>query len=61
MPNYAKAPSDGSAVVLKGCDSHVQRGGSFRSAHDGITTFVRSHSDPSLRAITNGFRVATQY
>ena len=58
FPNYAGAPSDGSAREARACQNRVLRGGSFKSSHDDITPFARNHYDAPVRYYTNGFRVA---
>lgn len=58
FPNYAGAPSDGSARQTKGCQQRVLRGGSFHSKHDDITPVARNRYDAPVRYYENGFRVA---
>jgi len=60
FPNYQGAPTDGSAREQKICHSRVLRGGSFRSDRADITPTARGQYDPSVRYITNGFRVAAE-
>jgi formylglycine-generating enzyme required for sulfatase activity len=59
IKDYAGAPTTGAAREQKGCQAHVLRGGSFRSAHDAITVYARSFYDASVRYLANGFRVAS--
>jgi len=58
FPNYQRAPTDGSARVMKNCQKRVLRGGSFRNRRDEITVTARGNYDGPVRYIANGFRVA---
>ncbi|HEC28666.1 MAG TPA: cyclic nucleotide-binding domain-containing protein [Gammaproteobacteria bacterium] len=55
--NYKGAPADGSAWVEASCDSHVTRGGSYRSTADNVRVTGRSglSSDSALDQL--GFRI----
>ena len=58
LPNYAGAPTDGSARDRANCEQHVLRGGSFCNDRNNITVAVRNYYDTSVRYVGNGFRVA---
>jgi formylglycine-generating enzyme required for sulfatase activity len=57
-PNYQGAPTDGAARMQKGCETHVLRGGSYRSDRNKITAASRNFYDASVRYLDHGFRVA---
>ncbi|HEX2115904.1 MAG TPA: SUMF1/EgtB/PvdO family nonheme iron enzyme, partial [Alphaproteobacteria bacterium] len=57
-PNYAQAPTDGSAHDQKNCQKRVLRGWSFRNERADITASARNNYDASVRYIAHGFRVA---
>ena len=57
-PNYAQAPTDGSAHDQRNCQKRVLRGGSFRNERADITAAARNNYDASVRYIAHGIRVA---
>jgi formylglycine-generating enzyme required for sulfatase activity len=57
-PNYADAPSDGSAVTTANCAQHTLRGGNFSSDIRALRSAARFKYDTNVRYYTNGVRVA---
>lgn len=58
LPNYARAPTDGSAVLSGGCERRVRRGGSWFSNPAVLRSAVRYAEWPTDRFWAVGFRVA---
>lgn len=56
--SHAEAPTDGSARVTRPCAARVLRGGSWRNAHDEVTSTSRLGYDAVVRYYANGLRVA---
>jgi formylglycine-generating enzyme required for sulfatase activity len=56
--NHAGAPQDGQPRLAPSCPQRVLRGGSWRNAHDDVTTTSRLGYDAGVRYYTNGLRVA---
>lgn len=56
--SYARAPSDGSAWVNRGCKRRVVRGGSWVSPPERTRSAFRISGDPHTHTIQVGFRVA---
>jgi formylglycine-generating enzyme required for sulfatase activity len=58
---YAKAPDDGSAVELAGCEKRVVRGGGYDSPADLLRSASRSQRSPGVRLNNLGFRVVREF
>ena len=56
-PDYAGAPSDGSAWTTGNCRERVLRGGSWRAAMTDISDTARLFYDVDVRYLNNGVRV----
>ena len=59
-PDYAGAPTDGSARVGPGCGAHALRGGSWDYAPADLRSAVRYHLPAIYRVDEIGFRVARE-
>jgi eukaryotic-like serine/threonine-protein kinase len=57
-PNYAGAPTDGSAWMSGNCAQHVVRGGSWDSEPQSLRSAMRHYFLSSIRINTVGLRVA---
>ena len=57
-PNYAGAPTDGSAWMSGNCAQHVVRGGSWDSEPQTLRSALRYYQLATIRQNTLGFRVA---
>ncbi|MBT9291928.1 SUMF1/EgtB/PvdO family nonheme iron enzyme [Prosthecodimorpha staleyi] len=56
--NYKDAPTDGSANVIKGCDTRILRGGSYSELPWRLRAAQRFWTYPFNRDLRYGFRVA---
>jgi formylglycine-generating enzyme required for sulfatase activity len=56
--NYEKAPKEGSALSTDGCDSRVDRGGSWAGGARFLRATYRDGSSPDSRSNYIGFRLA---
>jgi formylglycine-generating enzyme required for sulfatase activity len=59
VPNYDKAPRDGSAVTTEDCSTAVVRGGSWNVSPRYLRAAVRFEQGPESRYLNLGFRVAS--
>jgi len=57
-PNYAGAPTDGSAWSRDGCSARLFRGGSWSNPPPYLRAAERFKNEPSKRVVLLGFRVA---
>jgi formylglycine-generating enzyme required for sulfatase activity len=58
LRNYDKAPADARPRVVKGCQQHVTRGGSWLDEPADLTVTSRGFYDADAPYLANGFRVA---
>jgi len=58
LRNYDKAPADTKPRVVKGCQQHVTRGGSWLDLPEDLTVTARAYYDADAPYLANGFRVA---
>ncbi len=58
QPTHRNAPSDGSALQLRGCRQRVARGGSFRTPLTSVYSHARRGFEPETRVDMIGFRIA---
>ena len=58
LRNYDKAPADTRPRVVKGCQQHVTRGGSWLDLPADLTVTSRGFYDADAPYLANGFRVA---
>jgi formylglycine-generating enzyme required for sulfatase activity len=57
-PNYADAPSDGTARVTAACEMQVVRGGGWNDRPKYLRTAIRYGDPPRYRGVYVGFRLA---
>jgi formylglycine-generating enzyme required for sulfatase activity len=58
VKSYDKAPADTQPRVVKGCQQHVTRGGSWLDLPEDLTVTVRAYYDADAPYLANGLRVA---
>ncbi len=58
--SYARAPSDGSAWINRGCEKRVIKGGSWGSAPERVRSAYRTKAVPETTSNRVGFRVVRE-